>query len=342
MNRFFAPGAEFTGIERMFSAAHFARDGRGLGDDAFVWAPAGGETWVTSMDTSVAGVHFRTDWMTRPEALRKALLSNLSDMNAMGARTRFALFGLSATPAYEPETFEALGVALRELEAAHGFKVVGGDTTRSREHEAFTFTVFGVVEGAPLLRSGARPGHKVYVSGALGGSAAGLWCYHDQGTLRRAPLEPAEALARAALMQAHRVPEPPLELGPLLSTMNATRARVNDSIAAIDLSDGLSSELWHLARQSRCALTIDSDRLPAHAALTQAGAIVQQNRRAHMLHGGEEYQLLFTGTFTDDDLARLRALAPVTEIGTVSEGEGVFLVEDGKAAPLEAGGWSHG
>jgi len=342
MNRFFAPGAEFSGIERMFSAARFARDGRGLGDDAFVWDPQPGEIWVSSMDASIAGVHFRPDWMTRPEALRKALLSNLSDLNAMGARTRFALFALCATPAYTPETFEALGAALRALEDAHGFKVVGGDTTRSPDAEVFTFTVFGVVEGAPLLRSGARPGHKVYVSGTLGGSSGGLWCYKDLGTFRREPMTASERSARDALMQVHREPGPPLALGPLLSTLNAARAAANDSLAAIDLSDGLSSELWHLARQSGCAITIDFERLPAHAALGQAGAIVKNDRRAHLLHGGEDYQLLFTGAFTEEELARLRAVAPITEIGSVTEGEGVFLKEGGATNPLAAGGWSHG
>jgi thiamine-monophosphate kinase len=334
MNRFFAPGGEFSGIERMFDPSRFARDGQGLGDDAFVWSPGPGETWVASTDASVAGVHFRTDWVSRPEALRKALLSNLSDINAMGGRTRFALFALGASPAYDNATFEALGTALRALEEEHGFRIVGGDTTRSGDAEFFNFTVMGVVEGRPLLRSGARPGHKVYVSGTLGGSAAGLALFRNP---HRPPPDPARAAAEDALKRAHVVPQPPLALGPALAALNGSASTAR-AIAAIDLSDGLSSELWHLARQSGCALTIDFEKLPAHPALaSQPPALA----REHMLHGGEEYQLIFTGEFSGEELARLRTLAAVTEIGAVAAGEGVYLTEAGVTAPLPAGGFVH-
>src|SRR5690606_5942326 len=116
MNRFFASGGEFAHIERMFSASRFTPDGHGLGDDAFLWKPAPGDTWAASTDSSVEGVHFRLDWTTRVEALHKALLSNLSDINAMGGRTRYALFALGASPAFTDADYEALGVALRGWE----------------------------------------------------------------------------------------------------------------------------------------------------------------------------------------------------------------------------------
>lgn len=334
MNRFFAPGKEFDGIERLLSASRLARDGSGPGDDAYVWTPGPGETWVASTDASVEGVHFRLDWTTRPRALRKALLSNLSDINAMGGRTRLALFALGASADYDEETFEALGAELRALEAAHGFRVVGGDTTRARGAEFFTFTVLGVVDGRPLLRSGARPGHRVYVSGALGASSAGL------ASFLAAPSAARDA-ADEALRRAHLEPAPPLALGPLLASLNGTGGGpdgASRSIAAIDLSDGLSSELWHLARQSGCALTLDAEKIPAHAALSH---LPRERVREHVLHGGEEYQLVFTGAFTDDELARLRAVAPVAEIGVVEAGEGVFLKEDGAIRPLAAGGFTH-
>lgn len=331
MNRFFAPGKEFTGIERLLSASRLTHDASGPGDDACVWTPGPGETWVASTDTSVEGVHFRLDWTTRPQVLRKAVLSNLSDINAMGGRTRLALFALGASSSYDEDAFAALGAELRALEAAHGFRVAGGDTTRARGAEFFTFTVLGVVDGAPLLRSAARPGHRIYVSGTLGGSAAGLDSFLAS---------PAGARGEAdeSLRRAHLEPAPPLELGPLLATLNAAGGADARSIAAIDLSDGLSSELWHLARQSGCALTIDHDRLPAHAALSH---LPRERVREHVLHGGEEYQLVFTGAFTDDELARLRAVAPVTEIGMVETGEGVFIKEDGATRPLAAGGFVH-
>ncbi len=340
MNRFFASGGEFAGIERMFATSRFVSDGRGLGDDAFLWQPAAGETWVASTDSSVEGVHFRLDWATRTEALHKALLANLSDINAMGGRTRHALFALGTSPAFSEADFTTIGQALREWESRYAFQVMGGDTTRSRGAEFFTFTVLGVVAGgAALLRSAARPGHKVYVSGTLGGSAAGL-------DLLRAPApgtSGARGAAFDALRRAHLSPAPPLELGPALADLQHRR-RARDpayGIAAIDLSDGLSSELWHLARQSGCALTIDYDALPVHPGVALLADLPRAQARSYLLHGGEEYQLLFTGTFTAAELAGLRALASITEIGVVGEGEGVFLTEGGETRALPAGGFTH-
>lgn len=341
MNRFFASGREFARIERMFPASRFVRDGHGLGDDAFLWAPGPGETWLASTDSSVEGVHYRLDWASRPEALHKALLSNLSDINAMGGRTRYALFALGAPETLTDAASDELGVALRGWEERYGFKVMGGDTTRSRGAGFFTFTVLGVVaEGAALLRSAARPGHKVYVSGTLGGSAAGLELLLNPP--RETP-DPARGSAFETLRRAHLSPAPPLDLGPALSDLQRRRRAggAGDSasgIAAIDLSDGLSSELWHLARQSGCALAIDFDALPAHPALTH---LPRAQARACLLDGGEEYQLLFTGAFTPDELAGLRTLARITEIGTVTAGEGVALTEGGVTRTLPAGGFSH-
>src|SRR5690606_1610598 len=169
MNRFFAPGGEFARIERLFGPGHFARDARGLGDDAFAWEPGAGETWVAASDASVEGVHYRLDWAPPARALRKALLANLSDINAMGGRTRFALFNRGARAGWDPVVYDELGDALRALEAAHGFRVAGGDTTVPPDAGFFSFAVFGVVAGSPLLRSAVRPGHRLYVSGTLGG-----------------------------------------------------------------------------------------------------------------------------------------------------------------------------
>lgn len=332
MNRFFAPGGEFALIERMFAADHFARDGRGLGDDAFVWDPSGASRpLLITSDVSVEGVHYRLDWVPPERALRKALAANLSDINAMGGRSLKAFFNLGARRDWSDPVYDALGAALRAMEEAFGFSVAGGDTVKLPDSSFFSFAVAGEVEGRPLLRSACRPGHRIYVSGALGGSAAGLHLLKTRDVLARA------GAGEHPLVRAHLDPRPPLELGPLLAAL----AGAGREIAAIDISDGLSSELAHLARQSGCALRIDADKLPAHAAL--AGAFAAGFPvRDFVLHGGEEYQLLFTGNFEEAELARLNAVAPVTEIGVVEAGEGVRLREDGEETVLEAKGWSHG
>ena len=330
-NRFFAPGTEFARIERMFGPDHLARDGRGLGDDGFVWQPAPGSAWVAASDASVEGVHYRLDWVTPARALRKAFLSNLSDLNAMGARTRFALFNLGAHCDWDTAVYESLGATLLDLETRHGFRISGGDTTTVIGSGFFSITVLGTVEGRPLLRSAAQVGDRLYATGSFGGSAAGL-------ELLRAGSAAGGAVSQDtfdSLVNAHLDPAPPLDLGPLLAKL----CRSDRPLAAIDVSDGLSSELWHLARQSGCALHLDFEKIPAHPSLS---ALSPEARRAHLLHGGEEYQLLFTGSFTDAELARLRAIAPVTEIGSVEDGEGVFLREGGETRPLQSGGFEHG
>jgi thiamine-monophosphate kinase len=332
MNRFFAPGGEFALIERMFAADHFARDGRGLGDDAFVWDRSGASRpLLITSDVSAEGVHYRLDWTSPERALRKALAASLSDINAMGGRSRKAFFNLGARRNWSDPVYDALGAALRAMEEAFGFSVAGGDTVKLPDSSFFSFAVAGEVEGRPLLRSACRPGHRIYVSGALGGSAAGLYLLKTRDVLARAGAE------EHPLVRAHLDPRPPLELGPLLAALGGD----GREIAAIDISDGLSSELAHLARQSGCALRVDADRLPAHPAL--AGAFAAGFPvRDYLLHGGEEYQLLFTGNFDEAELARLNAVAPVTEIGIVEAGEGVMLREGGEDRALEAEGYSHG
>lgn len=320
----FAPGVEFTRIGRMFGAAHFSVDGRGLGDDAYVWEPAPGQVWVATTDASAEGTHFRLDWIDPARAARKCLLASLSDVNAMGGTARLAFFCLGARAAWDDATYEAIGAAVRELESRHGFVVAGGDTTVAREGAFFSFTVLGQVAGQPLLRASARPGHRIYVSGALGGSAAWL-------DLRGV----ADARLERALEHAHFDPEPPLALGPALAALG----RPSRPLAAIDISDGLSSELWHLARRSGCALTVDLAAIPAHPALAGQPAA---RLRDWVLHGGEEYQLVFTGNFTDAELDALRVHAPITEIGEVTAGEGVFLRDGDTVAPLPAKGYVHG
>jgi len=331
MNRFFAPGREFSLIERMFSPAHFSPDGQGLGDDAFVWRlPGHPNPLVVTTDASAEGVHFRLDWTSPAQALRKALMANLSDVNAMGGRSRHVFFNLGARRDWPTETFDALGAALRAMEAEFGFTVSGGDTLKA-DSAFFSFTVIGEVEGRPLLRSACRPGHRVYVSGALGGSAAGLAALLDHaGSLTPEPP------GREALIGSHLNPLAPLALGPALASLSQSTGK---PVAAIDLSDGLSSELAHLARQSGCALSIRAESLPAHPALASRSL---ESVRDFVLNGGEEYQLLFTGDFSDPELARLRALAPVTDIGLVREGEGVWIEQGGEEVKLQAKGWVHG
>ncbi len=323
MNTYFADGREFALIESLFGDNHFARDGEGLGDDGFLLRSDAG-TLVISTDSSVEGVHFRGDWVTPARAARKALLSNLSDINAMGATCSHAFLNLGVPDHWNLDALRELGEAIKEMERHYGFRISGGDTVRSGGAAFLAFTVLGRLQGNPLLRSNARPGHKVYVSGRLGGSAAGL-----QALLSGRGADPQTA----AFVEVHLEPAPPLALGPAL-------ALVPGPVAAIDISDGLSSELWHLSRQSQCRLVIDPGRLPrAHGLETGAA---EGRWMDWVLHGGEEYQLLFTGDLPGNVLDMLRKITEIQEIGFAREGAGVgFLNAAGAESELLPKGWSH-
>jgi thiamine-monophosphate kinase len=325
MNRFFAPGGEFSLIEALFDASHFDAGGRGLGDDAYL-LEAGGETWAVSADASVEGLHFRLDWTAPEGALEKALLSNLSDINAMGGRTSLAFLTLGALKAWDAAQVARLKETLARLEAAHGFRVAGGDTVRKDRECFFAFTVMGKIAGRPLLRSNVRPGHRLYVSGPLGRSAAGL-------ALRQAGIRPGGDPAQDRFLAAHDLPRPPLGLGPALAALPGP-------VAAIDLSDGLSSELAHLSRRSGCRLTVEWGKLPYDEGLERLPG--GDRWRDWVLHGGEEYQLLFAGDFAPEAIARLAAHADIREIGSARAGEGVGIADaTGTERELEAAGWSH-
>lgn len=326
-NRHFAPGREFALIESLFDESHFSATGEGLGDDGYLLG-IGGQTWAVSVDASVEGVHYRLDWTDPAGALEKAVLSNLSDVNAMGGRTALAFLTLGIPAGWRDAEVAALRRALATLETRHGFRVAGGDTVRPPEGSFFSLTVLGPVAGKPLLRANARPGHGIYVSGSLGRSAAGL------DLLRNGLPQPAPEV-RQALIAAHLKPAPPLELGPFLASLPG-------QVAAIDLSDGLSSELWHLARQSGCRMAVEWGKLPYERELAAACGSRPDLLRGWLLDGGEEYQLLFTGDFTAAELEAMGRSARVTRIGTVLAGEGVALREaSGEEAPLAPGGWSH-
>lgn len=326
-NRHFAPGREFALIEALFDESHFSATGEGLGDDGYL-LKVGGQTWAVSADASVEGAHYRLDWTDAGGALEKAVLSNLSDINAMGGCAALAFLTLGIPASWGEAEVAALRRVLAGLEARHGFRVAGGDTVRPPEGSFFSLTVLGPVAGSPLLRGNARPGHGIFLSGTLGRSAAGL-------DLLRGKLPQPAPEVRQALVTAHLRPAPPLELGPFLASLPGP-------VAAIDLSDGLSSELWHLSRQSGCRMAVEWGKLPYERELAAAGETRPDLMRGWLLDGGEEYQLLFTGDFTAADLAAMGRLARVTRIGTVLPGEGVSLREaSGAEAPLAPGGWSH-
>jgi len=265
---------EFGLIERIERAAMRSRAGAravlvGIGDDAAVLRAPAGEDWVVTTDALVEGVHFR--WQTQSARCvgRRALVANLSDLAAMGARPLGFVCAIAAPPSLELRRFDGLLAGLLEEAAAHGCPLVGGNLSRARQ-TSITITAQGSVErGRALLRSSAQPGDRIFVTGTLGGAA----------------LEVARAAAGRGRVRG--VPMPRLRAGRAL-------ARLPGVGACIDISDGLLADLDHVLERSGCSAQLDLQRVPRPPRFEAACRRLGVDPMRLATGGGEDYELLFT------------------------------------------------
>lgn len=274
----------------------------GIGDDCAIYRPRGSaDDLLFTADMFIEGIHFLRETHKAADVARKALVRSLSDIAAMGGSPVFCLTSVCipswASAKWSNDFFDSLAA----LAAANQTVLAGGDLSRG-EKFACDVTVCGSVpRGTALLRSGARPGHEVYVSGTLGGSALGL------------------ATGKGKARKRHLNPEPRLALGRFLrEKLRAT--------AVIDISDGLSLDLNRICLASGVSADITAPPCFPGASLEQA------------LHGGEEYELLFCVRPGTKVPAKFDGL-PLTRIGTIAAGTSGEVRLDGK--PLEPRGFDH-
>jgi thiamine-monophosphate kinase len=244
----------------------------GPGDDAAVLRAPDGRV-VATTDLLVEGRHFRLDWSTPYDVGRKAAAQNIADVAAMGATCTALLVGLAVPASFPVADAEALAAGLAAEAGSVGASVVGGDVVAAGVL-MLAVTAFGDLGGhAPVTRAGARPGDVLVVAGTLGGSAAGL-------AALRAGLVDLDVVA------AHRVPSPPYAAGPLLASYGAT--------SMIDVSDGLSGDLAHVAAASGVGFEVDVAALPRHPGLAAAARALGADADAWVLGGGEDHALVAT------------------------------------------------
>jgi thiamine-monophosphate kinase len=258
---------EFEFIDAFTAAFAPPRAPFGPGDDCAVLAPTRAVTCVTT-DALVEGVHFTRRTFRFEDVGHKALAANLSDLAAMGATPVWALCALGLPEDVSARDVKALARGMAALARVHGVALVGGNITRSLQLTV-TLTLGGEVPRgrSPLLRSGARAGDVLYVSGFVGDAAAGL----DLLSRRAARVPEALALAQ-------RRPSPHLAWA---------RAAAPFGSAAIDVSDGLLQDLGHLARASGVGVDLEAQALPLSPALR--AAVSSEDARRFALTGGEDY-----------------------------------------------------
>lgn len=314
----------------------------GLGDDA-----AAVETSPFSLvttDSLVEGVHFLRD-AAPPRLLgRKALAVNLSDIGAMGGIARYATVSLCLPPDLALGWVDSLYDGLLERAAEAGVALVGGNVTRGRGSIVVDVTLIGDA-GRLLLRSGARPGDRVVVTGTLGAAAAGVRLLaegarlDEEGELTATGVwTESSAPAVAACLRAQLDPRPPLALARSIAERGLARA-------GMDLSDGLSLDLVEICSRSGTGAVIDALALPLDPRAAGLERARGGDALALALHGGEDYQLLLA--VAPEDLGELSELArvwgvPVTVVGEFVEGEPVVFIRDGaEKRPLVPGGHDH-
>jgi thiamine-monophosphate kinase len=332
----------------------------GIGDDCALLQVGAGEELAVTTDLSICGRHFRLDWQT-PEVIgHRTLARGLSDLAAMGARpvAAFLSLGLPKELVQDQEKTRARRKNSPEkkfwpagdswldrfydgffaLASSFQTPLAGGDLAESPTAVADIVLVGAVRRGKALLRSGARPGDLLYVTGKLGGAAAGL--------ARLAQLAATAQAARPGSKRDSKGIAPlriPDELQTLLAPHFSPQPRIPQGLwlaqrgvasAAIDLSDGLSTDLAHLCEESRVAAEVDAAALPIHS-----GANLEQ-----ALHGGEDYELLFTAS-SEARVPRSIAGVPVTRIGRILRRRkgrpAVALVNVNGIQPLVPRGWEH-
>lgn len=295
---------------------------KGIGDDCAVLRFASGRDTLVTTDFTLEGVHFRRDWHCPESVGHRCLARGLSDIAAMGGEPEAAFLSL-ALPRDLPHAWVRRFLrSLVDLGEKYGVQLAGGDTAESQDGILADITVVGSVpKGKSVLRSGARPGDAIYVSGELGASA---------GVLVEMRARPSRKLNPRHYLR-HFYPEPRVELGKTLREKGWANAM-------IDLSDGLSTDLAHVCEESRVGADISAELIPRGRIGKPAGEVDLELA----LHGGEDYELLFT-TPPGKRLPRRIAGVAITQIGVITRSNpgGVVLLDQGVYRQLAPRGWEH-
>jgi thiamine-monophosphate kinase len=318
---------EFERIARFF-APLAAPGALGLVDDVALIPGPPGEQYVLKTDAIVEGVHFLPD-DPPAQIAQKLLRVNLSDLAAKGATPVGYLLMTALPKSHGDDWLEQFASGLAADQVRYGIGLLGGDSVATPGPATLSVAAIGrVASGRAVLRSGAKPGDRVYVSGTLGDAALGVLAAKgvDLGVA---------ALDRDFLIDRYRLPQPRLNLGARL---------VGIASAMMDISDGLVADLGHMTQVSSVAAVIETARLPLSTAAS--AAIARDPKRLQsVLGGGDDYELLFSSPSDADGalmlLSRELGLS-IASIGRIETGQGVRVLDgDGREMKIDSAGYEH-
>lgn len=299
-----------------------------VGDDCAVLPKDLVSNLLITTDALVEDVDFRLDWTTPELVGHKALAVSLSDVAAMGGNPEWALLSIAVPEVlWNTKFLDQFYDGWHELARKHEVKLVGGDISRSPSKLFIDSTVGGsVARDKAVMRSGARPGDSIYVTGPLGAAAAGLRLLNEN-----VRLSIGESDDRYSILMKQLRPEPHVEAGKQIGALGIASSM-------IDLSDGVSSDLAHICRASGVGAVINANDIPFDSGLIEiAGSINGMLNLA--LHGGEDFELLFT---VPPEKIFMPELEDFFRIGEVTANIGAIeLIRDGEAELLPPGGYRH-
>ena len=291
------------------------------GDDAAAWRSTAG-SYLFTTDTMVEGVHFTQATLSWEDVGWKVMAVNASDLAAMGGHPLYSLVTLGLPAEFPLSALDVLYEGALSMAEEGRFAIVGGDMVKSPT-VFVTVALVGTIEGAPMTRTTAAPGHLVAVTGPLGSSAGGLALL--QGTTEA-------GIDAEALLQAHRRPEPHLAQGRILADEGVS--------CAMDVSDGLMADLTKLCHASGVAAQVDTHQLPTIPILPR---LFPETHLQKTLSGGEDYVLLFTAPpdIMDRVIDRIPEAAVIGRVTDGEPGHVTVLDENGKDVTPSQSGWDH-
>jgi thiamine-monophosphate kinase len=314
----------------------------GIGDDAAALKLSAAAVLLATTDLLLEGVHFDLRYTDFYSLGWKSAAVNLSDIAAMGGVPRHCLTSLGLPPSVSVEQVSDYYRGLNALLRAHRTVLAGGDTCASRQGMTASVVMLGETKKKQLItRSGARQGDRIFVTGSLGDSAAGLELlkagFRVRGPgARRKSIKSAIRTSQSAirnLIRRHLRPVPRVEWGRTLALSNCANAM-------IDISDGLSSDLSHVCEQSRVGAVVHAEKIPLSPSLRSTESRLDAPALHYALSGGEDYELLFT--VPPAKMKKLLSLDIVaTEIGVITGDPELLITREGTVKPLRPTGYNH-